>query len=338
MIEQALVTFRGGNTIVILEIDDIQARTVLGAMKCIATGGSGGLSEMDSRTIESAGPILMGTDKVDVASLSETSPEQLAATLRTSGDASIVAQILTIMSLVGGVLEPQKTNLLLEFAAALSVDEEYLEILNDATSGRIGRATDRLSQRGAEYFLPAQSGHADSDDPVAPLMPYGDGETEPALEERYVKLGELPEGTFGKAFFDHFSDNDLDLPATDRGQVEAFVIPHDSTHVLSGYSTDESGEILVAAFTAAMHPRKPMEAQILPAMFCWHLGIKLNWLGGSFRGAFEPRTFWDAWDRGNATRFDLFDPEWDFWAAAEQPLVQVRQSLGVADSGAMLHA
>lgn len=314
----------------ILETDDIQARAVLGAMKSIANGGSGGMSEMDRRTIEAAGPVVLGIESLDVASLAESSPEQLASHIRSEGDQGIVIQLLAVMSLAGGVLEPQKTQLLRAFASAMSVEEEYLDILDDATSGRVGRATDRLAQRGAEYFLPA-GGTPRTSDPVSPLMPFGEGDAEPGLESRYMELAEMPDGTFGRAFFEHFSDNGLGFPASDQGQVETFVIPHDSAHVLGGYPTDERGEILVAAFIAAMHPVKPMESQIIPAIFCWHLGIKLNWLSGSHRGAFEPEAFWTAWDRGNSTNFDLFGSQWDFWAATGEPLDDVRQAFGVSD-------
>jgi len=315
---------------VILDFDDIQARTVLGAMKSVAAEGTAGLSEMDHRTIKAAGTIALGLEDVNVNDLVEPTPDGLAALLHQSGDAQVVIRMLAVVSLVGEMLDPKKTQRLQAFATALSVDEEYLEILDDATSGKIGRATDRLAQRGAEYFLPRESGESDLG-PVESLMPFGDGDEKPAMEARYASLGKLHEGTFGKAFFDHFNDNDLELPGNEHGQTETFVTPHDSSHVLGGYSTDERGEILVAAFIGAMHPRKPMESQIVPAMFSWHLGIKLSWLGGSNSGAFEPQAFWTAWDRGKDMKVDLFDPGWDFWSATDQPLEEVRHACGVRE-------
>lgn len=315
----------------ILDLDDIQALTVLGAMSFVANGEAGGMSTMDVRTIEAAGTIAMGLEDVDIASITKPTPEQLAARVLSSGDACVVTRMLAVMSLVGAVLDPQKTQRLQAYATVLSVDEEYLEILDDATSGRIGRATDKLAQRGAEYFLPPRPAGSGSK-AVGALMPFGDGHENDDLEARYIRLGELPKGTFGKALFDHFSGNCLEFPGSEQGQVQTFAIPHDSAHILSGYSTEERGEILVAAFMGAMHPRKPMESQIVPAMFCWHLGISLNWLGGSHRGAFEPKAFWAAWDRGESMKIDLFDPEWDFWACTAQPLEEVRRACGVRES------
>lgn len=43
-----------------------------------------------------------------------------------------------------------------------------------------------------------------------------------------------------------------------------------------------------------------MSAEVLPVLFSWHLGIALNQIVGSWRGAFEPRKFWTAWDHGAA--------------------------------------
>ena len=99
--------------------------------------------------------------------------------------------------------------------------------------------------------------------------------------------------------------------------------------MLSGYSTSPAGELLVSTFIGAMHPDHPMAAEVLPVLFSWHLGIKLNDVAGSTTGAFEPEKFWTAWDRGNATTVDLLDAGWDFWAATQWPLEELRRNYNV---------
>jgi hypothetical protein len=94
----------------------------------------------------------------------------------------------------------------------------------------------------------------------------------------------------------------------------------------------------VSTFIGAMHPDHPMSAEVLPVLFSWHLGIALNEIAGSRRGAFEPRKFWTAWDRGAATRVDVLDPGWDFWAATEWPLEELRREHGVAPVDPALRA
>ena len=41
-----------------------------------------------------------------------------------------------------------------------------------------------------------------------------------------------------------------------------------------------------------------MSGHILPVIFSWHLGIVLNPLAGSAKGAFDGEKFWRAWERG----------------------------------------
>jgi hypothetical protein len=158
---------------------------------------------------------------------------------------------------------------------------------------------------------------------------YRDGGDDPELEARYRELGALPDGTFGRAFRDHFACNGFAFPGNPAALAEGFTTPHGSSHVLSGYSTSQGGELLVSTFIGAMHPDHPMAAEVLPVLFSWHLGIELNELAGSFRGSFEPRIFWTAWDRGAATTVDVVAPDSDFWGAVAIPLEDLRAAYGV---------
>jgi len=74
-----------------------------------------------------------------------------------------------------------------------------------------------------------------------------------------------------------------------NGLAEGFTVPHDTSHVLSSYTTSAQGELLVSTFIGAMHPDHPMSAEVLPVLFSWHLGVALNKIAGSWRGAYEPQ-------------------------------------------------
>ena len=63
---------------------------------------------------------------------------------------------------------------------------------------------------------------------------------------------------------------------------------------------------------------------MLPVIFSWHLGIKINDVAKSATGAMDPKEFWHAWERGQAMKIDIFGPEWDFWAWVDQPLAELR--------------
>jgi hypothetical protein len=126
--------------------------------------------------------------------------------------------------------------------------------------------------------------HAEGRDFLEVFLPYrAEGVADPGLPSRYAALGELPAGTFGRAFFDHFARNGFAFPGDPAGLAEGFTTPQDSSHLIAG----------------------------------------------SFRGAYEPRRFWTAWDRGAAPSADLLDPAWDFWGATAVPLDELRAAYAV---------
>ena len=167
------------------------------------------------------------------------------------------------------------------------------------------------------------------EDQIAPFLPYRDGREDPAAAARYEALGELGADTFGRAFWEHFKRNHFAFPGDPNGLAEAFTTHHDSSHVLSSYTTSAPGELLVSTFIGAMHPDHPMAAEVLPALFSYHLGVPMNKIAQVTRDEFEPRSFWTAWERGAATTVDVFDAGWDFWGAAPWPLEELRHEYGV---------
>jgi hypothetical protein len=78
-----------------------------------------------------------------------------------------------------------------------------------------------------------------------------------------------------------------------------------------------------------MHPDHPMAAEVLPVIFSWHLGVKLNDIANSNTGVFESRHFWTAWERGSQVTTDVVAPDWDFWAATPVPLDELRAAYDV---------
>lgn len=307
-----------------------QADAVLGAMRAVALEhGPGGVTAMDRDTIEGAARIVLGLDDVDVDALSPTTPEQLARELLTPEDAAQAVRLLAVMSLADGVADPDKTALVRAYADALDVHEDYLRTLSQVAAGEIAEASACILRKNIDSFP-----HLDHSKPLANggldvLMPYRDGNEQPELVARYEALGELPDGTFGRAFYEHFKRNGFAFPGDPNGLAEGFTTPHDSSHVLSGYSTAQPGEICVSTFIGAMHPDHPMAAEVLPVLYSWHVGVQISPVAGKFEGAYEPRRFWTAWDRGAATTVDVVDPDWDFWGATEAPLEELRRDYGI---------
>jgi hypothetical protein len=226
------------------------------------------------------------------------------------------------MAFVDGVLDEAKVARVLDYARALDIHAAYLTEIAEAAQGHLSWALMDMTRRNVESIT-GQT--LLSDDVMAWLLPYRGGAADPALAARFEALASLPGGSFGRAFWDFYQANRYEFPGNEAAANAAFVVPHDSTHLLSGYDTSAAGEILVSTFTAAMHPKYPMAGHVLPVIFSWHLGIKINDVAGSATGALDPEKFWLAWARGSEIAIDVFDPTWDFWAATKGSLDELRR-------------
>jgi hypothetical protein len=312
----------------ILEAPTDAAMAVLGAMRAVALEHGGpGLTEMDRETIGSAATIVFGLGKVDVDGIAPVDPAELASATDDAKEAGRAIRMLSVMSLADGEIDAAKTALVRAYADALGVAPDYLAILAEAAADEIAQAAACIVRKNAESFPHVDSSRL-SISAVAPFFPYKDA-ADPELEARYKTLGDLPPESFGRHFYSHFQENGFFFPGNPDGLAEGFTTPHDSSHVLSGYSTDEGGEICVSTFIGAMHPDHPMAAEVLPVIFSWHLGVKLNDIANSTIGVFEPAHFWTAWERGSQVTTDVVAPDWDFWAATTVPLDELRDAYDV---------
>jgi hypothetical protein len=312
----------------ILDAPPGAAAAVLGAMRAVALEHGGpGLTEMDRETIGSAATIVLGLGEVDVDAIVPVDPAGLATATADAGEARRAIRMLAVMSLADGEIDAEKTALVRAYAEALEIEADYLDILTEAAADEIAQAAACIVRKNAESFPHLDSSRL-SISAVAPFFPYKEA-ADPELEARYKTLGELAPGTFGHAFFEHFHKNGFFFPGNPDGLAEGFTTPHDSSHVLSGYSTSEAGEICVSTFIGAMHPDHPMAAEVLPVIFSWHLGVKLNDIANSTTGVFEPRHFWTAWERGSKVTTDVVAADWDFWGATTVPLQELRAAYGV---------
>lgn len=312
----------------ILRLPRPQAEAILGAMAAVARAhGPAGVSDADRVTLEAAGRIVLGLDGAGPG-VASRSPSELAAALPHDEAAAQAVRMLSVMSLVDGRVDPGKIALVAEYADALDVHEDHLRVLAEAAEGEIAAAAACMVRKNVESFPRLDSTRVD-EDAVAAFLPYRDGGEDPELEARYRALGELPAGTFGRAFFEHFRRNGFAFPGNPNGLAEGFTTPHDSSHVLSGYSTSPPGEVCVSTFIGAMHPDHPLAAEVLPVLFSWHLGIELIELAGATTGSYEPERFWTAWERGGATTTDVVDAGWDFWGVVGEDLEELRRAYTV---------
>jgi hypothetical protein len=290
-------------------------------MRAVAETGSPA-SEADRHAIASAGRYLFGHDgPASFESIASVAPAALAAALAGSGLAEDAAKFLTVMAFVDGTLDKAKIAGVLRYAQALGIHERYLDDVAAAAADRLQEAFADMTRSNMESILgrPWSGGDVNKW-----LMPYGDGNADPALAARFATLERLAPDTFGRAFWQHFTENAYAFPGDPTALNAAFCVPHDSAHVLSGYDTTPRGELLVSTFTAAMHPRNPMAGHVLPVIFSWHLKMQINAVAKDAARALDPDEFWRAWAAGAATTVDTFAPGWDFWEHVGTPLGALR--------------
>jgi hypothetical protein len=310
----------------LIAVGDGAARLVLGALRRVATGaGREPLTAVDRRALAAFDRFVLRRDPgTDLDALPDPRPDELAAALGDPGTRSHVVQFLVVMALVDGVVDKAKIPVATEYARALGNDADGVRQL--AELGRDNLAWVRadaqrqnlLSITGRELDIPIDRW----------ILPYRD-HPDPVLAARYRALGDLPAGTLGRTFFEFYRANGFAFPGELQGVNERFAVPHDTSHVLSGYSTSPQGELLVSTFTAGMHPHAPMSGHILPVIISWHLGIELVHFAGATSGQLDPAKFWLAWERGSGVATDVFAEEWRLWAVADRPLDEVRAAYRV---------
>lgn len=299
-----------------------EALAILSAMRDVAASGDG-LTEADRTSLLAAGHWMLGLrEDIDLDALPSADPAAVANALTTDALRREAVSFIVIMALIDGVLDKAKMERAMTYARALDVSTAFTDEIAEALSGEVKHALAHMI-RDNMVSLTRQP-WSDDQDIMAWLLPYRDGGEDPALAARFRALGDNPDGSFGRAFLDHFDHNSYAVPGEPDALNAAFSLPHDSSHVFSGYDTTPRGEILVSTFTAGMHRLRPISGHILPVIFSWHLDIKINDVAMSAKGAMDPAEFWHAWARGRAMKVDVFGPEWDFWSWTDVPLADLR--------------
>lgn len=311
-----------------LVADERAAQAIVGAMAAVATAnGASPLSDADRASLCAAHHyILRQEGPLDCNQLALSSPLALSNLLSGADQANSALKMLAIMTLVDGAIDRAKIAVLQDYAQVLGQENDYLHELTEAAQGHLRW----VGMDMVRHNMLSITGQPWADDDVMPwLLPYRGEGTDPDLAARYHALQTLPEGTLGHRFWQWYDKHGFAFPGEADALNESFAVRHDSTHILSGYSTTYRGEILVSTFTAGMHPEDPMAGHILPVIFSWHLGIELIEHAGAHKGSLDPEAFWQAWRRGQDTKGDVFARDWDFWAVAEIAVEDLKQHYGV---------
>jgi hypothetical protein len=306
---------------VLVEGTRTEADAILRAMRDVATAaGTEPLTDADRAAVVAAHHyVFRNPGTVDAPALAPIAPAALADAVQDAKLREHAVGFLVVMACVDATIDERKIDLVSAYARSMDVDTEAVRQLAAAATGRLQWALGDMSRQN----LISLTGHVVDEDANHWLLPYADA-PDPALAARYSALGQLPVGTLGRTFSDFYTSQNFRFAGDPKALNQLFATAHDTTHILSGYSTSPQGELLVSTFTAGMHPHEPVSGHILPVLFSWHLGIRINDVAGDFTGAMDPEKFWVAWTRGSAVCVDVFDPAWDFWGTVEEPVDSLR--------------
>lgn len=264
----------------------------------------------------------------DLGTLQPIEPDALAAAL--PEDQRLRWQLcaaLTLMSMIDNPPSREESALVEAFARALEVESDVVGTLHKLAHERLWLARVDIYRRfwAREQVLAKieRDGWSGLVETVHALRRTRD---DPELTRRYRALGEYPEGTLGRGYFDFITSNQFSFPG-ELGHGPEFIAQHDLAHVLGGYGADSREEAAIAFFSAGFRREDPMTFVLL-ALFQLHLGIATMPGQPVDTGAIDMRVCLEALRRGAAMNIDL-SGKWDYWAELDKPLAQLREQYNI---------
>jgi hypothetical protein len=263
---------------------------------------------------------------IDPGALPSPSPEETAAIVTDPHRRKRLLQLAMVMTTIDGSVGRAPAESVARLAGALGVDERGVKTLQKMAAHHDTMARIDLLRRVGGRLV----GTAWRDEKWAGvrkvLAGMRNGIEDPELARRYNKIGLLPEGSFGRALWEHWITRDFSMPGQRNGIPEVAVF-HDLGHVLSGYDTDPDGEIQQAAFQAGF-VRNDGFMFLFFGIAQFHLGLKITPIAEAETGRLDIDKVMTALARGAACAVDISD-HWDFWPHLPRPLDEVRAELAI---------
>ncbi|WED42033.1 hypothetical protein [Legionella cardiaca] len=299
---------------------------LLSAMHNVATAeGKQALSPLQHASLKAVyRHVFTHQDELQLANLPHITANDFAKNFPNPTKAEYILRFLVVTALMDGKINPAQIQVVFDYAKAANINPHYLKQLKKTLEGDFPWLIKDISRKNLESFdiFPNLQNDKDIDNW---LFPYRGNNKDPLLAQRYENLSQLPKDSFGYHIWLQFKNNNYKFPGEEEGVNFAFVMPHDSIHVLSEYDTTPYGELLVSVFTSTMLEKNSIEGHVIPVMYSFYLGIKINDLAGAYKVAINPYEFWEAWYRGSQMQMNLFSHGWSLWDVAHIPLAQLRE-------------
>jgi hypothetical protein len=297
--------------------NDRELDAVLRALRHVALE-NGRFSDAERALVEGVAHIHGHT--IDANALAPITLGEVAAAVVDPHRRKRAVQLAIVTALVEGTPTPETFDVVREFAKALEIGEEGLDVLYELTYGQAFFARIDMIRR-FRRFARGADGFPGFLRLVLPILGIG-GDKE--LAARYRALESCPPGSLGRALYDHFEDNGFKFPGEPGGIPMVF---HDLGHVLAGYGTDPESEIQQAAFQAGF-VRRDGFTFLLFGILQFHIGMRITPVAKGYEGLFDVSKVLTALRRGAACKADL-SHGYDLFVDKNRPLDEVRRELGI---------
>ena len=209
---------------------------------------------------------LLDRPDLDPAQVTPMTAGELARGITHPGSARRFHELLVTLELCRHPISPAQVAAAERYGDALGVGGPEREMLRDLIDAGTARAAADF-RRFLDVTL------AERVEPELRDLPTVDG-AEPELAERLLALGELPEGTLGRAFIEFHSRNGLPVPGVQGSTINHFFVGHDMTHTITGIEPTGPGEVALSAFQLAAEETPLNTAALLASLVVHEAGFE----------------------------------------------------------------
>lgn len=236
-------------------------------------------------------------------------------------------QLGAAAALLARPVRPAALAFLAALARSLQTQDAVLQVLTALQRGQLRRVRLLTMRRGMRAMLKeawlAEGWRGVLRIPAAMLL------GAPVNRDRlwtFKRLGLLPEGTLGRAYWQHMVTEGFGFPG-EPGGIAASVAYHDVAHVLAEHPATPFGEIQQGSFQAG-NRREDGFFFLLFVLLHFHQGVTITPGTPPRTGHYDPAAVLWAVHRGASSPVDMTH-QWDFWPLMSLPLVEARQRCGL---------